>query len=1534
MKTRTRLLAILLSLLLLLGALPPAVFAAAPADESAAVPNEAAQSAKEAENLPNPFKIELPKLRLPRSSGRVKAPRRNGEAPAAIDFSWDEATQTLSFSGVGAMQDFALGENDAETLPETPWSAYYDKAKQVVIGEGITHIGAVSFTAFDALETVSLPSTLTSIGDYAFAYCLNLASADLPSGLLEIGESAFALNRLSNVIIPSGVKALSGCYFQNFAKLSIALPEGLQTIMNCFDGTVVESLTIPSSVTSFGSEEDSEGPHILNVKNLTNLSAEAAVTPYLKSISDDDEAIAARFAIYKCSFAAEVNYLRTGEYPQDESFMLPAYNEILGTNYETWDAMMTAYENGEIPEEIIVAMESAMNEVGAPLGTIKIYCLSESAEHEALRVTGYLHYIIDQGNALCTEPFTAKCGDNMTWTVENSVLTITGYGEMYDNYNAWMFYQDEINSIRFVNNGGQISKISSGAFRNLGTLSSIEMPAGSVSCGWDWIENCTVGNLILPADFAYSNLDYIYYLFYGSEIETVTVDPANEFYFIENGALYTKGDDSVFAYYFGDGTDVVIKDGTARINDYAVYRNEKVTFVTIPASVVSIGQNWTFEGCKNLKRVILAQRTDPLDISAGTFYRCDALEEYVVSENDAVFAEVDGVLYSKDMTKVFAVPATMTELILPASVASIGDPYGQKADNFRVGLEKLTVENPDFDFGNTSEGNTSAFATAQDASTVTVTGHTGSTAEAFALRYGFRFVSLEGITVESVVFDLSGVPTTVAIGDEASFRDWGITGVVTYSDGTTKTIRYADVSGNDFNIQYKYPRETGWSENNWISFDYLGNYEFKIVYGEFVEPFTITVTEPNYSFEFDTSEAITEVKQYSPSSNYQQTRWIQIDEHSSTSVTDSILGVKLYKVYDDGETEQELADLGSNTNITYGDNYSYWGELVNEELGTYTVTFTKRDRNGNTVAETSIDVQVVAGDYSFSVDTSAVPATVTQFDEFNTGNWSLQATLRLDDGTEYDISDKVTFYDVAHENALDTSVPGEKTINPYLWISNYYEKANGQYVYVTIGKSLDPITVTILPDETIDSIRIEAPAELNLEKNHEYDLTDYVNIYVTRNGVEQQIEDENDIQFAGRDVSGGGTYGGKLCYLYNYGESRIYTVSYAGESVQMKIRCKQLYTYKVVVNENIVIERADRNVTAADLGLIVGWFNPDGITTDITNEVTFSGNTNLSSVGEHTVTLQFFENKEINLGWRTVGTVTFQVVCGSHDLSFVEAVPPVDCEHAGTIAHYVCTACGKTFNDAAGTEEITDLTGAYGAHTFGEWIDEIAATCVDTGVKGHYICSVCEKNFDADKNELSDLAIAIDPANHVGTDETVGAKEVTCKEDGYTGDIICSACRKVKTAGTVISKATASHAAQKTDAKSATCEKDGNIEYYTCTVCGKLFKDAACTQETNANAVKIAAKGHAYGEWTTVRKATCTQEGQEQRVCANDSSHKETRPIAKTAHEDDGNGYCKNCGADLNAGNRCKCGQVHTGPFAWLIKFFHSIQYFFKNLFK
>ena len=49
----------------------------------------------------------------------------------------------------------------------------------------------------------------------------------------------------------------------------------------------------------------------------------------------------------------------------------------------------------------------------------------------------------------------------------------------------------------------------------------------------------------------------------------------------------------------------------------------------------------------------------------------------------------------------------------------------------------------------------------------------------------------------------------------------------------------------------------------------------------------------------------------------------------------------------------------------------------------------------------------------------------------------------------------------------------------------------------------------------------------------------------------------------------------------------------------------------------------------------------------------------------------------------------------------------------------------------------------------------------------------------------------------------------------------------------------------------------------------------------------------------------------------------------------DGNGNCTRCGMhlkDMPNPNACKyCGQVHTGPFGWLVKFFHSIFALFKR---
>lgn len=71
------------------------------------------------------------------------------------------------------------------------------------------------------------------------------------------------------------------------------------------------------------------------------------------------------------------------------------------------------------------------------------------------------------------------------------------------------------------------------------------------------------------------------------------------------------------------------------------------------------------------------------------------------------------------------------------------------------------------------------------------------------------------------------------------------------------------------------------------------------------------------------------------------------------------------------------------------------------------------------------------------------------------------------------------------------------------------------------------------------------------------------------------------------------------------------------------------------------------------------------------------------------------------------------------------------------------------------------------------------------------------------------------------------------------------------------------HDLKKVDAKAATCTEDGNIEYYQCSDpdCGKLYKDAAGTQEITNKDDTIIKAGHKYGDLIPEVPATCVKDG-------------------------------------------------------------------------
>ena len=762
-------------------------------------------------------------------------------------WAYDDETDTLTVTGTGALPDFGEGEFSIP-LPETPWEAYRDTAKKIVIGENITRVGDLSFTTFSKVTEVVLPSTLTSIGLAAFAYCLELAAVNLPAGLTEIEEMAFGANSLTSVNVPAGVTTLDNVFVYNFAPLALTLNEGLTTVNDCFEGTVIENLTIPSTVTSFSGSP-------INVKRLVNNSAQAVVSDSLQSVQED--CVDMLFLLYKGDMQLSMEYLRAGAEPTEEEmydFYLHYYNTILGTEYTDYFELIEAMQNGTLPAEAQARVEMLNNgadPVNVPLPSIRIFCLGESAEHEALRANGYPHYIIDNGNALCTEAVTAKCGDDLTWTVDRDThtLVITGHGDMYDEYKGWLFWRDEIENVSFVEDGGPITRIGAYAFRNFGALDTVSLPAGVTAFGSDWLGYDTVGTLAIPADFTYweSYPNGRVFNSNPASLGAFSVAEGNPVYFVYQNSLYGAKYGSVYLISYLGGA---IYEGTDVISEYAASHGT-MTEVTIPASVSSV-KRYAFEYCESLTRVTITPADHALAITLASFQYCNALSAFSVSEADTRFAVADGILYNKDMTKLIAVPFTVNELTIPATVTGIQaeDSQGAYQGSSSAGVAKLTVLNPDFDFGYGSYSSNSAFAMRwkQNGNNNEVYGYAHSTAETFALNNGYTFTSLDGVTIESVVFDLSGVPATAYVNQDVSFSSWNITGVATYSDGTVKELSYG-YGASGFRIYCKYPGSNQWSENNHCYFSGgVGEYQFEVRYGAFVTPFSVNAILPDYHY--------------------------------------------------------------------------------------------------------------------------------------------------------------------------------------------------------------------------------------------------------------------------------------------------------------------------------------------------------------------------------------------------------------------------------------------------------------------------------------------------------------------------------------------------------------------------------------------------------------------------------------------------------------------------------------------------------------
>ena len=119
----------------------------------------------------------------------------------------------LTISGTGEMAYYEMQYDSAsdEYITTAPWG---NQAKMVVIGDGVTGIGAAAFYGCSDLTSVTMGSSVTDIWDGAFSGCTGLTSVTVPGSVTSIGEYAFYnCNSLTAIEIPEGVTTLGNSAF-------------------------------------------------------------------------------------------------------------------------------------------------------------------------------------------------------------------------------------------------------------------------------------------------------------------------------------------------------------------------------------------------------------------------------------------------------------------------------------------------------------------------------------------------------------------------------------------------------------------------------------------------------------------------------------------------------------------------------------------------------------------------------------------------------------------------------------------------------------------------------------------------------------------------------------------------------------------------------------------------------------------------------------------------------------------------------------------------------------------------------------------------------------------------------------------------------------------------------------------------------------------------------------------------------------------------------------------------------------------------
>ena len=248
-----------------------------------------------------------------------------------------------------------------------------------------------------------------------------------------------------------------------------------------------------------------------------------------------------------------------------------------------------------------------------------------------------------------------------------------------------------------------VTSIGERAFMRCESLTSITIPDSVTSIGDSAFYGCESLTSITIPDSVTSIGKYA--LNYCYKLASINVDSNNKYYLSEDGVLFNNDKNILIQYPIGKSAkEYVIPDGVTSVENRAFFGCDSLTSITIPDSVTSIGDS--------------------------AFNLCDSLTSINVDSNNKYYLSEDGVLFNKDKNILIYYPSgkSVNEYAVPGSVTSIGE----HAFNSCPALASITIPDNVTSIGaNVFNG--------------TIHGYEGSTAQAYAKKYGIKFMALLSI---------------------------------------------------------------------------------------------------------------------------------------------------------------------------------------------------------------------------------------------------------------------------------------------------------------------------------------------------------------------------------------------------------------------------------------------------------------------------------------------------------------------------------------------------------------------------------------------------------------------------------------------------------------------------------------------------------------------------------------------------------------------------------------------------------------------